>query len=179
MNAPLLKFWVPGEPIPQGSKKAVPVKSHGVWARDRRSGRPIVSMMDDNPRLKPWREMVERRARAAWGGRPISIGPMIVVATFYFDRPKYHYRTGRFAAELRPDAPMFHLVKPDVDKLVRAIADALTGVVYSDDAQIIQMDPAKRWSHAHGGARRAEGVRILIEEPQRDEDSEFAMDDKI
>lgn len=63
------------------------------------------------------------------------IGPLELHVTFYFPRPKSHYRTGRLAGVLKDAAPDFHTAKPDADKLLRAIGDALTGLVCRDDSQ--------------------------------------------
>ena len=35
-------------------------------------------------------------------------GPVAMTATFYFSRPKSHFRTGKFAHVLKPDAPLWH-----------------------------------------------------------------------
>jgi len=37
------------------------------------------------------------------------------------------------------------VVKPDVDKLARALLDALTGVAYGDDAQVVEMHVCKTY----------------------------------
>jgi crossover junction endodeoxyribonuclease RusA len=37
------------------------------------------------------------------------------------------------------------IVRPDLDKLVRAVQDALTGLVYVDDSQIVDLVVAKRY----------------------------------
>ena len=54
---------------------------------------------------------------------------------------------------------MFHLQPPDVDKMSRAILDALTNVVYQDDCQVIKKTVNKRW------AREGEehGAHVTIE----------------
>ena len=36
-------------------------------------------------------------------------------------------------------------VKPDVDKVLRATLDALTGIAYEDDAQVVDAHPVKRY----------------------------------
>jgi Holliday junction resolvase RusA-like endonuclease len=61
-------------------------------------------------------------------------GPVTASFTFYLRRPKSHYLKN---GALRPKAPRRHTTKPDVLKLARAIEDALTGIVYQDDAQIV------------------------------------------
>jgi crossover junction endodeoxyribonuclease RusA len=35
--------------------------------------------------------------------------------------------------------------KPDVDKLLRAVCDALSGIAFIDDAQIVAIGGTKRW----------------------------------
>jgi Holliday junction resolvase RusA-like endonuclease len=42
----------------------------------------------------------------------------------------------------RPEG--WKVTKPDVDKIARCVLDALTGVVYGDDAQVAALDIRKR-----------------------------------
>jgi Holliday junction resolvase RusA-like endonuclease len=62
-----------------------------------------------------------------------------VRVAFRLPRPKGHY--GRRG--LRPSAPAYPNVMPDLDKLARAILDALTGIVWRDDAQVVRLDVEK------------------------------------
>jgi Holliday junction resolvase RusA-like endonuclease len=41
--------------------------------------------------------------------------------------------------------------KPDLDKLARAVLDALTGVYYLDDAQVVSLDLQKAYTHGAPG----------------------------
>jgi crossover junction endodeoxyribonuclease RusA len=127
----MTSFDVPGIPIPQGSK------SRGAGGH----------MYEANKNLKPWREAVIHAARRAHQG-PQILGPVRVTATFTFPRRKAHYRTGKRAAELRDDAPVQHSSKPDLDKLLRAIGDALTqsGVI-RDDSQVASIEAVKVYSN--------------------------------
>lgn len=52
----------------------------------------------------------------------------------------------------RPSAPHYPAVKPDATKLVRAVEDALTGICWRDDAQIVNQDVRKRYADT-GSAR--------------------------
>lgn len=52
---------------------------------------------------------------------------------FVLPRPKNHY--GK-KGNLLPSAPKDHTTKPDLDNLVKAIMDALTGICWEDDKQI-------------------------------------------
>jgi Holliday junction resolvase RusA-like endonuclease len=36
--------------------------------------------------------------------------------------------------------------RPDLDKLVRAVLDSLTGVCYEDDSQVIRLRASKVWA---------------------------------
>jgi hypothetical protein len=54
-----------------------------------------------------------------------------------------------------------HVVKPDLDKLVRAVGDALTGILYRDDAQIVSLNASKRFAGLGGdGVLEQPGVHL-------------------
>ena len=97
--------------------------------------------------VKPWRASIASEARAAMLGAPPLEGPVEVVGVFVFPRPKAHFRTGRFAGDLRESAPYWHVSKPDLDKLQRAIGDALVGIVLRDDSQVARWDVNKRYGN--------------------------------
>jgi Holliday junction resolvase RusA-like endonuclease len=129
-----IAFTVFGRPQQRGSKQAVLIpKRGGGWVE--KNGRPIVVAKDDNENSKEWMGQVRDAAHDAFQGELIR-GPVRLTVRFYFKRIKGHYRTGKRAAELRDDAPYFHASTPDLDKLTRALADSLTGVVLADDKQI-------------------------------------------
>lgn len=95
-----------------------------------------------NKNLAPWRGHVTQTVGEAWdaAGLPILLGPVEVVVTFSFPRPASHYGTGRNAGVLKANAPSYKTSTPDLDKLERAIGDALTARVFRDDAQIVHWD---------------------------------------
>lgn len=62
--------------------------------------------------------------------------PLGVCYTYFFPRPKNHYRTGAFANEMKDVAPKWHTSKPDVDNLNKFINDALAGTFWKDDSII-------------------------------------------
>lgn len=74
------------------------------------------------------------QAYAEMIGREMARKPQVVSisAEFFFDRPKSHYTT----TGLRTTAVNGHTGRPDVDKLLRAILDAMTGIVFEDDSQV-------------------------------------------
>ncbi|WP_067595321.1 AAA family ATPase [Nocardia terpenica] len=110
-------LFVPGVPAPQGSKRHVG------------NGR----MIESSPRLKPWRETVNAAARTA--GVPLYEGPVVLGMEFVLPRPKSTPKT-------RPTPPATK--RPDIEKLARAVADAIDGIAYRDDSQVVAMPLAKR-----------------------------------
>lgn len=131
-----IAFFVPGVPIGQGSKTFVPT-ARGPRGRE-----------SNEAKLKPWRASIVECAPELADG-PIAT-PVSARVIFIFPRPKSHYRTGRFAHELRESAPIWHVSKPDTDKLLRALGDALTGVVLADDSLIASWAAKKLYGSRPG-----------------------------
>lgn len=141
---PVIAFSVFGRPATQGSKVPVIIRRKGGAPVIGRNGQPIVRTIDDNPRLSDWRRQVSATAREHFTDE-LFTGAVSLALTFHRPRPKSHYRTGRHAGELRPDAPAYPTSKPDTIKLARAIEDALTGIVWQDDSQVVDHVLRKRW----------------------------------
>lgn len=120
---------VDGTPAPGGSKSAFPFKS--------KDGRMHARIVDAGKGNKAWKSLVAWEGRRQFQGPPIQGLALCVRFEFTMPRPKSHYRTGKHAHELRPDAPKYHIVKPDATKLVRSTEDALTGIVWADDSTVM------------------------------------------
>jgi crossover junction endodeoxyribonuclease RusA len=98
--------------------------------------------------LQPWRDSIAWHARQAAGPARWD-GPVHVDLTFVFVRPAAHYGTGRNARVLKPSAPAFPATRGqgDVDKLARAVLDALTASgVFLDDSQVSSLAARKVWT---------------------------------
>jgi Holliday junction resolvase RusA-like endonuclease len=136
-DAPL-RFVVYGRAQPAGSKRAMPVFKGGV-----RTGK--FNVIDASEGAGAWKQEVAAIAMHAMAARksPALTGALMLEVMFYFKRPKSHFRTGRNADRLRPGAPRYPSVKPDCTKLVRGVEDALTGIVWRDDAQVVQQVAGK------------------------------------
>jgi len=124
-----LDFTVYGRAQQRGSKVPVRKRDGSVLLK---SGNVILK--DSNDKSVEWMRAVSDVAGRCWEGRPLLTAPVVLSATFYFKRPKLHYRTAKGREhELKDSAPFYHAQSPDVAKLVRSLEDALTGVVWSDD----------------------------------------------
>lgn len=116
-------IFIPGTPRPQGSKSV-----------NRRTG----YMFEANPSLKAWRAAMAGHL-AAWTGTWFGAwepydGPLVVDVTFWMPRPQ---------------RPTYSLpaVKPDADKLCRALGDAMTEArLIKDDARITAWQARKRYA---------------------------------
>jgi len=88
---------------------------------------------------------------AVWRNRVRIDDACAVALEFHFKRPKKHYLSD--GVTLRDDAPLAHTQKPDVDKLVRAVLDALKiGGAIQDDALVTRAVGAKYWTHEEPSA---------------------------
>ena len=123
---PPLSFFVAGIPKPAGSKRGFYI------AKLKR-----VIITDDNPNSKDWKTDVKHAGQDAFPGGELWDCAIALRLTFTQLRPKSHYRTGKNALALRESAPMYPVGKPDVLKLARGVEDALSGVIWTDDARIV------------------------------------------
>lgn len=103
-------------------------------------GRPIHVRATD---LALWRADIARNAQEA-GYKPVS-GAVRVTILFEMKAPKTVTRK-------------YPHVKPDLDKLVRAVLDGLTGVAYDDDSQVVFIEASKCYSHQEGAWIRIENL---------------------
>lgn len=130
-----IEFFAPGVPATKGSTKSF-----------RCAGTGKIRTKGDNPRTKPWQRVVAQFALYAQVKRAPRGQGVSLEVEFVLPRPKGHLGTGRNAGQLKPSAPKRHTSKPDVDKLTRAILDALTGVAYVDDSQVDVAPARKRYA---------------------------------
>ena len=106
--------------------------------------------------LDRYRDKVAARALEAMAGRALLVGAVTLSAEFVFQRPKSHYTTKGAVTK----SAQLRFPPLDVSKLVRAIEDAMSGVVYVDDRQITRYaEITKRYAAGNGIG----GVRVAIE----------------
>jgi Holliday junction resolvase RusA-like endonuclease len=124
-------------------------------------GRPLVTMRDDAKGNAEWKQLVSFYAQQQYRGEPLS-GTLKVDFTFYMPRISSHYGSGRNAGILKANAPTYHTVKPDKTKLTRSTEDALTGVVWVDDARIAEGEQRKLYTVAGRNWQPGAEIRISI-----------------
>lgn len=135
-----VRFFVPGIPQPGGSKKGIPFKTKaGAWR---------AAVVEDAAQNAPWRAKVSLFASQSFPA-PLT-GPIEFSFHFVMPRPKHHYRTGKWSALLKPDAPTAHTIKPDATKLIRSTEDALKGIAWHDDCQVVMQSASKLYGATPG-----------------------------
>jgi Holliday junction resolvase RusA-like endonuclease len=135
MNNVVLEFWIIGTPAPGGSKKYV----------GHRAGRPI--LVDDAKGNGKWRALcawIAKKRMSELGLKPFDCA-LEVDFEFWIAKPK---------SVKRP----YPTVKPDVLKLTRSTEDALTKIVWEDDAIIVSEHIHKRYCSPGS----SEGCRIQV-----------------
>lgn len=125
MNA--IYFVVHGKSQPKGSSRAFMPKG---WKR------PVITSA--NPNLKKWEQTIRGELQQVMARTPPHVlramfdAPVNVRLLFHVARPKSLPKRVTQAAK-----------RPDLDKLARAAIDALNGVLFRDDAQVIALDARK------------------------------------
>lgn len=126
--AELVNIWIPGKPAAKGSMRGFTLgKSRHVRVEPSNVGA-----------LKMWTAHIRAHVGQIFQRPPIGRDvPVGISMRFIFAKPSS-----------APKRRKYPTVKPDVDKLCRAVLDALTGYLYRDDAQVVDGPPlAKRYSN--------------------------------
>jgi crossover junction endodeoxyribonuclease RusA len=133
-----LAFTVYGVPLTKGNHRAIRVKGMKF---------PIIT--ESNRNVASWQQLVAEGASHAIAQLPaddrelLGSGVRVTIA-FYLPRPKKFSKRGVF---------VHHLTKPDLDRLERAILDALTAVAYHDDKQVTEVIKGKYYAAVGSPAR--------------------------
>lgn len=149
-----------GQPLPQGNKTAYPFVKTGpdgnpLFRFDARTNRRVpvlgVRLVEGRDKkqqqaFEQYREAITTVARALYRGAPLD-GPLEAQYKFFLRRPKK-------PSWEEPAGP------PDLEKLIRAVNDALKGVLLSDDSRIVRYDKdtGKYWTDP----REERGPRVEI-----------------
>ena len=144
-----IEFAVQGLPVAKGSTRSFALKDkQGAY-----TGRTVTTSTAKD--LAPWENLVRDRAakafEEAWAkdlaidDNPFS-DPVSVSLAFRLPKPKSAPKTRR----------TWPTHRPDLDKLVRAVLDAITHTIIHDDSQVVQLTASKDFG--------SPGVTVRVEE---------------
>jgi len=123
-----IEFSARGYPQTKGSTKAF-----------MRPGMRYPVITNDNAKNKAWEQVLKLEAQRHAPAQ-IFDGPVSVMLTFHMVKPKSYPKT----------RVLQHTKKPDIDKLVRSFNDAMTGVIWRDDSQVVNLSAMKKYSDTPG-----------------------------
>lgn len=116
-------FVIPGKP--------------NAWQRARSNGK----VRFDSPEQTRNKALIEQIGAAAMNGRPPFEGPLEVHVAAFWLYPKSMSEKRR-----RTYGSHFYTSRSDADNIAKLIGDALNGIVWRDDAQIVTLQVTKRYS---------------------------------
>ena len=121
-------FVVLGEPAPKGSMRAI--------------------LMRGKPLLIPGGSKQNAKALRAWDKSVKDAVVELMHGTappFYVEKPLELHLLFKLV-RAKSNHSTHPTVKPDIDKLTRAVLDSLTGLLYDDDSRIAVLQAQKQWA---------------------------------
>jgi Holliday junction resolvase RusA-like endonuclease len=157
-------FFVPGHPVGKGSVR-VQFRARG------KNGKPG-KILDKprthyHPKTKKYMKLVASSYRKQCRKLPMIEGPFRVSMFAFYQRPKYHFGTGRNRDRIKPRYLLaVPTVTPDLSNIWKGCEDPLSGVAYKDDKDRISGVDEKRYAMDPKNI----GVFFVIEEVRLKED---------
>lgn len=141
MNAPsfptekidTVRFVVPGNPVGKGRPRAA------------KRGKNIVLYTPE--KTASYESTVALAASQAMAGRPLITGPAEVLMTMVVSVPKSWSKRKQADALAGQTMPT---TKPDMDNVLKAIFDAINGIVWNDDVQVVGLRARKVYGATPG-----------------------------
>jgi crossover junction endodeoxyribonuclease RusA len=117
-------FDIPGKAAPKGSRRSGTRKDGSRYS------------YESNPAVPVFMRLAKEHLRTAVAEQGHALvpksQPLHLLVTFYVERPK---------------GPKYgYPPQGDVDKMVRSLADAMTGIVYEDDSQVVSVHALKTYA---------------------------------
>ena len=136
-----IEFTVPGEPVAKGRARAfIRCGKIGHYTPDKTSN---------------YANLVRLFASRAMGNKPLMTEAIWLTVDAYFSIPR------SWPVRKQEDAEVMkirHLKKPDLTNILKSVEDAMNGVVWVDDSQVIQIRASKHYSRIPYVRIRAEQV---------------------
>ena len=125
----MIAFTIWGEPVAQGRPRAAVIGGH--------------ARMYDPAKSRNYKSLVQAEALRVRPATPLT-GPVTLVIEIYKQVPKSFSKAKRSQAELGLLRPT---TKPDISNILKGIEDALTGIIWLDDSQIVRLVASKAYSY--------------------------------
>lgn len=127
-----IRIVVPGNPVGKGRPRAYQTR-----------GPRRTIKMHTPEKTRDAERVVKEIARSAMGGMPPIEGPVSVQMTISHEARKSWSKAKRNAALLGEIAPT---IKSDIDNVIKLYFDAMNGVVWHDDVQVVEVRARKTFA---------------------------------
>lgn len=124
-----VEFTVPGKPVAKGRPKFARM---GTFVRAYTPEKTV-----------NYETLVKVAAAEAMGDREPIEGPVSIIIAIYVPIP---VSESRKRSELMASGQILPTKKPDADNVLKAVKDAVNGVVWRDDSQVVDVVLSKRYS---------------------------------
>jgi Holliday junction resolvase RusA-like endonuclease len=138
------RFSVDGIPVAKARPRHVTVKTK----------RGPKSMSYTPAKTRNWEAYVRYAAFKAMSGKGLMSGPLQVAVLARFPIPASWPKWKRDAAA---GGLVGHTTKPDADNVLKAVLDAMNGVVFADDSQVVRKIPEKHYTTS------TPGLEVLVQ----------------
>jgi len=135
-----VRFVVPGAPVAKGRPRIGKVGNH--------------ARMFTPAKTVNYEGLVAHEGHVAMAGRPLILGAVSMVLDVRLQVPASWSKRKQAQAL---DGTLHPATRPDLDNIEKAISDGLNGVVWKDDAQVVEVRKCKRYAETPG-------VTVEIEE---------------
>lgn len=125
----MIRFTVPGEPQGKGRPRFATRCGHAVAYTP--------------PKTAEYERIIRKVYNLTCKGRKVECGAASVEIRAYFGIPK---STPKWKRADMLAGILYPTKKPDADNILKIVLDALNGVAYDDDKQIIEASVHKRYS---------------------------------
>lgn len=124
----MIRLEIAGIPVAQGRPRANIIAGH--------------AHVYDPGKSRDYKRQVRYAAQKQLGDKPPLEGPLRLCVEFYRDIPRSWSKKKQIQANagvVRPTS------KPDLDNYVKAVKDALKGVCWLDDSQVVEYGPTGKY----------------------------------
>lgn len=141
----MIRFHIPGTPQGKGRARAFKMRNGAIghYTPDK---------------TRTYEGMIRTQAMAVMGGKSPVESPIALTLTIVMPIPNSWPAWKR---ELAVAGRLVPTTKPDADNIEKAVKDALNGVVYRDDAQVVAADKIKCYEDGELTVGVHVGVSVL------------------
>lgn len=91
----------------------------------------------------PSTRIYEEKIREAWGDRELIHSPITIWIDAYLPISSSASKTDKYLMKI---GSIKAAKKPDIDNVIKAVLDALNGIAYDDDKQVVILHAVKKYS---------------------------------